>query len=529
MFKEDTDCIKKLLMPVKRILTQENIIKKEPLAQRISRWNDVQENYNKYLDRECGDFLGDLDNCFRGEFTAALIILAISFTDNRESFAPAEKFSDNELEAYKKITQYNIFESRTPAGIRKKLELQNDETLACWYDDYQGMKNWVDTTLRNEGMDEQVRYYLSNKWSVYCSNIDKALNHQLIHRIMEYKKEKENATKTTLDEQKKKIEQKTIDLDKKDHEIKVEINKLKEEQDKISEKEKEFERIRQQWSNVKTSSSRLVRTGDVKQYEMTFIGRTDLKIGKTGDHIEIQGKTFIVEGSSEYKGSIPDKYIPQIKRQLADDEIKNLPENRYLIVKLLEKKFFGMKKRYTFQASFLSRPRNYAEFGFDTEPLSLQDLNPVLADARDAAKQTGETVFLCIGSPTGFCPELNEFINGVDFHKNFLSRYLSVCFLDLETAKLMFNPADEITKAFLPYCEMVLDREKLEKVRRVLSKNVDDQFQQKGHAEYPLAVKSCLDAGLREEGFIKAAFYEYSEEKRLPVRYIDGVGLVMMR
>ena len=220
MFTENTDCVKMLLKPVKRILTQENIIKKESLAQRISRWNEVQENYDKYLDRECGEFLGDLDKCFHSEFNAALIILAISFTDNRESFAPAERFSDNELEAYKKITHYNVFESRTPAGIRKKLELQNDETLACWYDDYQCMKKWVDTTLKNEGMDEQVRYFLNNKWSEYCCNIDKALNHRWIHRIMEYKKEKESAAKKALDEQKKKIEQKTVDLDKKDQAIK---------------------------------------------------------------------------------------------------------------------------------------------------------------------------------------------------------------------------------------------------------------------------------------------------------------------
>ena len=503
MFKEDTDCVKKLLMPVKRILMQENIIKKESVAQRISRWNEVQENYDKYLDRECGEFLGDLDKCFHGEFNAALLILAISFADNGESFTPAERFSDIEREAFKKITQYNIFESRTPTGIRKKLELQNDETLACWYDDFQTMKKWVDTALKNEGMDEQVRYYLNNKWSEYCCNVDKALNHRWIHRIMEYKKEKESATKKDLDEQKKKIDQKTMDLDKKDQEIKSEINKLKDEKDKISEKEKEFQRIRQQWNKVKTSSSRLVRTGDVKQYEMTFIGRTELKIGKTGDRIEIQGKPFIVERISEYKGSMPDKYIPHIKYHLADDEIKNLPENRYLIVKLLEKKFFGTKKHYTFQASFLSRPRNYAEFGFDTEPLSLQDLNPVLVDAHDAAKQTGEPVFLCIASPTGFVPDLNSFINGEDFHKNFLSRYLSVCFLDLETAKLIFNPSDEVAKSFLPYCEMVFDYEKMEKVRRVLSKNVDDQFQQKGHAEYPLALKSCQEEGLKEEGFIK--------------------------
>ena len=520
MFKEDTECVKKLLNPVKRILTQENIIKRESVAQRISRWNEVQENYDKYLDRECGEFLGDLDNCFHCDFNVALLILAISFTDNGESFAPAEKFSNNEREAYKKITQYNVFESRTSGGIREKLELQNDEILARWYDDYQDMKKWVDATLKDPGMDEHVRYYLNNKWSEICRNIDKALNHRWIHRIMKYKEEqkirdkepeKQQDTKQLLsrlqekakkltryeplttgffteaqgqiaagrnDDARKiltrvepviddllecesllaawkakgytltelegllprkadevhpafqKIEQNInrlesitqeleikkssypnlrelpetasiilsieqnlknparIDTVEKDYqqlnnaihqleiieqnirdqlekvlrevsssEIKQEIDRIeksiqqhgisyaKEMLRNLAEKQLSkvtavlskfrpdgaavsisLDEIRKQiiaqnygdaiidsekvivvWNSIE--GSRFVRVADAKQDQMTFIGRTGLKIGKTGDHIEIQGKTFIVEGISEYKGSIQDKYI----------------------------------------------------------------------------------------------------------------------------------------------------------------------------------------------------------------------------
>ena len=89
-----------------------------------------------------------------------------------------ESFLIMSVKRTKKITQYNVFQSRTSGGIKEKLELQNDEILARWYDDYQDMKKWVDTTLKDPGMNEHVSCYLNNKWSEICRNIDKALNHR---------------------------------------------------------------------------------------------------------------------------------------------------------------------------------------------------------------------------------------------------------------------------------------------------------------------------------------------------------------
>ncbi len=340
------------------------------------------------------------------------------------------------------------------------------------------------------------------------------------------------STSTQLDlELTKKIEH--IERNKKElDELTCQIHKereLIETQKRVLEnKTQELEERIKLFNKVPESCSRFVKAGDVKQYEMTFIGRTEKKIGKTGVPIEIHGITFIVEGISENKGIIPINYIHQIKRQLTEIEIKNLPENRYLTIKLVEKKFLGRKRRYTFCSLFRSRPRNYAEFGFDTEPLTVNDINPILDKARDEAKRIGEPFFLCIASPTGFVPELHGFIDSEDFHKNFLSRYLSVCFLDLETAKLIFNPTDEIARSFLPYCEMVFESEKMKKIRMPLFRNLDEQFQQKSYAEYSLALKGCQYDGPVDEGLVKAAFYQYGDEKGKKVKYIEGVGLVIM-
>ena len=754
MFKEDFPCIEKLLKPVNRILTQENSIKKESADKRIQLWNEVRENYDKYIDGDCKKFYGNFDNIYHSKFNAALIILAISFRDNGESFAPAEKFSNNECEAYKKITQYNVFESRTPDGIRKKIEHQNDETLVHWYDDYQGMKKWVDTSLKDPGMDEHVRYYLNEKWGKYCHDIDKALHQdhdRWIHRVMGYKdKQKTSDVEskkwkdtdnlfTLLQEKAKKLtwyvpltnrsfadardqittgryddarktliaveiaidtlleceallavwrakgytltefeglhprnadevhlafqkneqninrletitqelelkkrsfpnlrehqetasiilsieqnlknparidtverdyqqlnnaisQQKIIEQNLRDQlekvrrevrssEIKQEIDlieksiqqrgipnakemfmSLAEKQlskvtaflskfrpdgavvssstDPIRKQIKaqnygdaiiDSEKVIAEWNSIE--GSRFVKVADAKHYERNFIGRTGREVGgrevgKVKNQIKIGGRIFIVEEIADGSQCSIDEYISHITRQLTPNEKLNLPENRHLTAKLVEKKFLdlGVKERYTFRALFLSRPEKYAKFGFDTKPLSMTDINPVLDDVLKEAKQIGETVFLCIASPTGFEPDIHTFMDSDDFHKNFLSRYLSVCFLDLETAKTIINPADEVGKSFLPYCKMELDKEKMEKIRRCLYQAIDYQFQIEDYAEYNKALLRCKEAvpsnDVDAKSYAKSAFYQYGDEKGLKVRYIEGVGLVMRR
>jgi len=109
-----------------------------------------------------------------------------------------------------------------------------------------------------------------------------------------------------------------------------------------------------------------------------------------------------------------------------DGDVRNLPENRYIEAKLVEKKWFGKKKRYILKALFVSRVERYAKYGFDTDPLELKDINVHIIEERDRAKEEGCTRVLCLASPTGFEDTVKEHISGKKFHKNFLSKYLSI-------------------------------------------------------------------------------------------------------
>jgi tetratricopeptide (TPR) repeat protein len=340
-----------------------------------------------------------------------------------------------------------------------------------------------------------------------------------------------------IDEERKSIESQKVETEQIKMTLGFKEKEIVSKEKEIDKKEKDIEQIRQKWNEVDASrdesNSRVVKVGDVKVIEMNFIDRTEKKFGFPKNQIEIFGKTFIADQIFEDRASNIKEIISQIPQSRSHAKIENLPENRYLTVKLVEKNFlnwiFGKEQRYTFKALFLSRPHNYAEFGFDAKPLAIEDINPILIAARDEAIRLGETFFLCIASPTGFSSKFHTFTDGEEFYRNFLSQHLSICFLDLETSIIIVNPTDEIAKAFMPYCEMLFDNEKMYKIQHFLYPIINKQIQLTDYMEYWRGLKSCQDAGFKEEDLIKAVFYQYSAENGLKVRPVKDVGLVMMK
>jgi hypothetical protein len=532
MVIENTGCIKLLLKSADHVLKQEHLVRKESCERRIELWNEIRLNYDKFLEGQCGEVYQDMDRHVNSLFKGALLILTLLFREKNEQFEPAGQFSDVEIAACKKIEQYYALRVLSPADIRKKLEHRDATLLSLLSEYYYEMDKWINAMDEDPALDPLLRHFFRFRWNEYRHNIDSAIKQdpdRWMHLISNYREEHLDDARIKLANARNEAEKTSQEINKRTEEIEAKEYEVRKKELEICEKSKEVERIKMQWDKVKDSSSRFIRFGDVKQYEMNFIGRNECKFGARGDLIRIFGKSFVIDEISEEKGCPADRLTPGITHQLTDTEIRNLPENRYLTIKLVEKKFWRRKERYTFRALFLSRPRNYAEFGFDTEPITINDLNPILADTRDEAKKTEQLFFLCIASPTGFDPGLHGFIDNEDFHKNLLSRYLSVCFLDLETGTIIANPSDEVAKAFLPYCELVMDSEKMEKAQRFLSREIEEQFKIKDYAEFTRSLKSCQEAGLSDESIVKSAFYRFSDANGRKVRYIEGVGLVMMR
>ncbi len=547
VFREgDVKCVEELLKPAKKVLRLGSSINHDGYEKRVSLWNQIRENYDTYLDGKCGNFLKDLDEHFCSQFEAALLYLAMSFRENGEEFKPAERFSQKEMEILRELDSYNVFEIYSVDDLKKKVVGRDSEIMDLLRKYYLFADRWFEGAIEDPSIKLPIRFYVKNRWQRYKDKLNQAVSGLITELdwfrklVSEWEQEAaryagrkvEEIRKMLAEEVEREIETKKEELRKEFEEIeriKVDIEREKED---IEEKKRELHAMediikseREKLREIKVKierGSRFVEMGRAKQYEMNFIGRIERGLG---DEVKLFGKTFKVEDIREKREVDTSRFIGMKSGSgvLTERDVKSLPENRCLEAKLVEKKLLGGKRRYVLKAMFASRVKRFAEIGFDTDPLELEDVNIYMVEARDEVRgemrQKGDVTVLCIASPTGFDSDVKGHICSDEFHRNFLSRYLSVILVDLETGKLIYNPHDEVAKEFAKICEMEIDEEKKARVRRCVEANMEGK-------EW-LALSDVVDCG--DEAVTRAVFYELAEEKGWRVRYVEGVGLVAMR
>ncbi len=492
MFKEgDIECTNKLLMPAKRVLKAGPQIRYEAFERRVELWNQIRTNFDRYQDGECGTFLRDLDSHCRSQFDAALVALAVSVKANGESFDAVKIFTGEELGLYERVERYNVFELLTVNDIKKTLIRRDENLLSLLHDYYIEMDSWVDTTLENPEIRLTLRGYLKKRWGGYKGKVNAAVAEAVTELdwlgglIATWKDEAENREKSIRSEA----------------------------EEALKSREQRIEAAMKALNNGGDGErSRYVSAGEAKQYELTFIGRMERKVG---DSPVIGGRVFRVEEIGENRGTFAG-YTGEAKKIL-------LPENRSLTIRLVEKRLLGRKKQYVFDARYASRVERYADQGYDCDPLALDDVTVVLADIQDQARSAGIFTVLCLASPTGFEQRVRDFIDSDEFHRNFISKYLSILLLDVETGDLVFNPADETAQAFSEICELEIDSEKVAKVRRDVEKAMRDALKLRNYVVFDDIQKALGNGSL-----MKSVFYDCAAEMGGEVQFVEGVGLVMM-
>ena len=609
LFEEGkTDCVKELLKPAERVLKEGLDVQVESFERREKLWNRIMDNYDRYLDGECGDFLRDLDMHFRSKFEGALAILAWSFWKNGETYLPASRrYRDRELEAVERILRYNVFEIYSKEDVMKKIMHRDSNVLNLLRDYYHGVDRWIEDVLADPEIKLPLRNFLKGKWDSYRGKVNEAISEATLRfdwfrDILTRVEEEEGAIERTyrkqlkrkeeeIEELRSSIEELIEDFEREREEIARRIEKAKDEEIERLRREKEelqrrFEeekaRLVEEISRMKDEElqrklreelekaerqmmsqieamedeirrkelqlkqkemelrrkeleiqrkedevskkirevmeltgkvekgSRFVRRDEAKIMEMNFMGRMKSKFK---DEVKLLGKTFKVEAVKEIGTFDKSKF----ENKLSDRDLKNVPDNRVLEVKLKEKKLIGKKEELTVKAIFYGRPERYAEIGFDTDPLELADVNALLVDAREEAK-SGRIVLL-VASPTGFEKRIANYVNSTDFHRNFISENISLALLDLESGELRYNPHDEYARAFEPFLRLERDKELLAKVKDFL----EERMNAKGYVRLEEAVEHFA------EDLVKRAFQELAKEKGYITKFIEGVGYVLVK
>jgi len=166
MFDVNFDCIDDLLKPAKIVLKARDSIRYDPVEKRIGLWNEISENSDRYRGGECGEPSPDVNMHVCSQFDVALLVLAMSFKENGEDFRAAERFSDKEIEAYKGIERYNVFEILSIDDILKRIVSEDDNIMNLLREYYVHVNRWVDGVLDDFSIKLTVRNYLKENWRI---------------------------------------------------------------------------------------------------------------------------------------------------------------------------------------------------------------------------------------------------------------------------------------------------------------------------------------------------------------------------
>lgn len=227
-----TECVKELLKPAERVIKQGLDIYVDSFNRRERLWMQIEENYDRYLDGECGEFLRDLDTHFRAKFEGALAILAWSFWKNQELYPPAQRrYRDREIQAVERILKYNVFEIYSKDDIMKKIMHRDNNVLGLLREYYHGVDRWIEEVLNDPEVKLPLRQFLKHKWDSYKGKVNAALSEAITRfdwfRDFLFETEKEKETVERI--YRKKLEEKEEEIQNLRNEIRELIRSFEDE------------------------------------------------------------------------------------------------------------------------------------------------------------------------------------------------------------------------------------------------------------------------------------------------------------
>jgi hypothetical protein len=372
---------------------------------------------------------------------------------------------------------------------------------------------------------------VESAWSESIGEIEERRK-ALDARELELKEEEERQRAELKDTARKTFEDELRDISG----LKEELEK-KEEELKSERAGLEYERreVEERLGKLRT----ILEGGEVKRFvtrdvakiqELNYVGRFDVKMIGVPRTIydPIERKEWKIRSMSyHHKFNDVDNILDSLKMNY-EEAMRKLPLNlrsRYVVADKKYKLFGKDETKVIIEAAVLGHLLDYAESGFDTRSVTLSELLSVLTRYIDSAELGNYFHVLGIASVTGFDKRVFEHVNSGDFHNNFISRYVSLCLVDLETGEVFYNESDERIKGYLDLFKPVFDEEKV----RAIKEYVVGRLELKDFAVLDRVVEEATDGGEEDKRLAKKVFYDLEKEGIGEVQYDKEFGLVVKK
>ncbi len=506
MTKEgDLKCVKELLKPARRVNNNDlQTLKAEGIEERVQLWTRIKKNLSKYEDGECGEFDGETHQNTIARFIMAQLKLAATFSMNREEVVGAGKlFTQAEIDVVTELEKYNSLDIKSREDVINEIK-RGDKATLKYIRDYMGeMEGSLEKVLNNPEIKLPVRLAIKETMKRRLDVLEAG--------AAEFMK--------LSDEKREELEGREEKLKEREEELKTERERLEEKNRELGER---LEKIKRGMEEAR--ESRFVTRAEAKYMELNYVGRFETKATTFPLTVPspIEGKEYRISSWAEHSKFSDREWIgKELAGTLSKAEMDNeMPCNQRSVYCISKKRhiFSGSERRVVVEAIAFNHLQAYAQVGFDTKPLSLEEFTGILSKSIDNAEVGNYFHVIGIASPTGISEKIREYHQSDDFHRRFINRYVSVCLVDPTTGEIIYNPTDAHISRFVDLFKPEFDVEKIERLKDFIA----DKFSTVDH----VVLEDVAEETKEDRALVKKAFYDL-EKEGYRIRYIEDVGLVL--
>lgn len=443
-----------VVKPVRKVLDEDlKSLRKMDQEERILLWNEIGISWNRFS--EWTDMPPEMRKMWRGRFKLAQLMVAASFYYNEETENEEiiKRFNEEEYKTLYDVEDFRIF-TEINTEMLKKLVEQKEGGIIEIIDKYEKQYKNLESLLSYPNIEKDVAIGIMERYSDVNEKIKGTLTElvkdEKILKILNEFRIKKGKDEILLKDKEDE------DRRKKDEEQRMSI-------EKEQRKKEAIERGAITGEGARNAEIKYIEKFDAKMKEFEDKGtviinpldgkKYDIRLGEL-NHLRFSDKERIV---SEFQDKVVEGKLPINSR------------SRYVIEK---KHIFSGKKeaKIVIEAMVLSHWKKYGTEDYDTEPAALGELNAVLAECIDEAEKGKYFHILGVASPTGWGKDALNSIYSDQFNQNYVSRYVSVCLIDLGTGRVVYNKNDAEVKRYVNLFTTELDREGVEIVKKAVKK-----------------------------------------------------------
>ena len=274
------------------------------------------------------------------------------------------------------------------------------------------------------------------------------------------------------------------------------------------------------------ANNRVVTTAAAKWAEDAFISRFDTQV-RQHDTVRnpVTGEEFKIRNWNDHhtrasdQATLPLLLPAQVLKTKSLDQFPLNQRSRYEMPRSRYTVASKSQSRLAIEAYCFSHVESYFVDGYDTQPVIMSQLFPVVSHFAKEMERQNAIGILGLASVTGWEEGAVEHVRSGHQGRGYRSPFVSLALVDLRSPALVYDPSDERLAPFLPLFALASEEERIQQVIEYVKQSLLTRH------------SVALTQGVEDLGLtartVEKAFRKLGQKKSYVLDELKDIGLVI--